>query len=243
MQACSLKFCTAIERPAPIRLWPRCCSSAFIGTTRIAADRAEQDQERRRDPDVRDEVHRDHQHAHRDAQRDHAGGLVEPHAHRRDHRADRGADRDHAAPATRPASCCSPARPRPRPARCSAGCRDTPQNSVVVASEIWPSLSLHSRALQLREVAHQAASALCAIGCSGASVRGMRRLNSAASTYSDDDRQRSPLRARVSMPVSNSGRSKPSRLPAIALADQLAAEQHAQDDRARSSGPRSSRWP
>ncbi len=34
MQACSLKFCTAIERPAPIRLWPRCCSSAFIGTIR-----------------------------------------------------------------------------------------------------------------------------------------------------------------------------------------------------------------
>ena len=32
-QACSLKFCTAIDRPAPIRLWPRCCSSAFIGTT------------------------------------------------------------------------------------------------------------------------------------------------------------------------------------------------------------------
>ena len=34
MQACSLKFCTAIERPEPIRLAPRCCSSAFIGTTR-----------------------------------------------------------------------------------------------------------------------------------------------------------------------------------------------------------------
>src|SRR5256885_11740453 len=34
MQACSLKFCTAIERPAPMRLWPRCCSSAFMGTTR-----------------------------------------------------------------------------------------------------------------------------------------------------------------------------------------------------------------
>ena len=29
MHACSLKFCTAIERPAPIRLAPRCCSSAF----------------------------------------------------------------------------------------------------------------------------------------------------------------------------------------------------------------------
>ncbi|MCY1557099.1 hypothetical protein D9M68_939150 [compost metagenome] len=34
MQACSLKFCTAMERPAPMRLWPRCCSRAFIGTTR-----------------------------------------------------------------------------------------------------------------------------------------------------------------------------------------------------------------
>ena len=28
-----MKFCTAIERPAPIKLWPRCCSSAFMGTT------------------------------------------------------------------------------------------------------------------------------------------------------------------------------------------------------------------
>ena len=34
MQACSLKFCTAMERPAPIRLCPRCCSKAFIGTTK-----------------------------------------------------------------------------------------------------------------------------------------------------------------------------------------------------------------
>ena len=37
MQACSLKFCTAIERPAPIRLCPRCCSSAFIGNVWVAA--------------------------------------------------------------------------------------------------------------------------------------------------------------------------------------------------------------
>ena len=35
----SLKFCTAIEWPAPIRTWPRCCSSAFIGTTKNPARR------------------------------------------------------------------------------------------------------------------------------------------------------------------------------------------------------------
>ncbi len=33
----SLKFCTAIECPAPISTWPRCCSSAFIGTTKKPA--------------------------------------------------------------------------------------------------------------------------------------------------------------------------------------------------------------
>ena len=37
--------------------------------------RAQQDQEGRRHPDVGDEVQPDHQHAHRDAQRDHAGGA------------------------------------------------------------------------------------------------------------------------------------------------------------------------
>ena len=38
----SLKFCTAIEWPAPISTWPRCCSSAFIGTTKNPAQRADQ---------------------------------------------------------------------------------------------------------------------------------------------------------------------------------------------------------
>ncbi len=33
----SLKFCTAIEWPADISMWPRCCSSAFIGTTKKPA--------------------------------------------------------------------------------------------------------------------------------------------------------------------------------------------------------------
>src|SRR5450830_471452 len=30
----SLKFCTAMEWPALIRTWPRCCSRAFMGTTK-----------------------------------------------------------------------------------------------------------------------------------------------------------------------------------------------------------------
>ena len=33
----SLKFCTAMEWPAPISTWPRCCSSAFMGTTKKPA--------------------------------------------------------------------------------------------------------------------------------------------------------------------------------------------------------------
>src|SRR4030042_1389668 len=33
----SLKFCTAIEWPAPISTWPRCCSRAFIGPTKKPA--------------------------------------------------------------------------------------------------------------------------------------------------------------------------------------------------------------
>ncbi len=33
----SLKFWTAIECPAPISTWPRCWSSAFIGTTKNPA--------------------------------------------------------------------------------------------------------------------------------------------------------------------------------------------------------------
>ncbi|MND06526.1 hypothetical protein D3C83_279510 [compost metagenome] len=33
----SLKFCTAIEWPAESSTWPRCCSSAFIGTTKNPA--------------------------------------------------------------------------------------------------------------------------------------------------------------------------------------------------------------
>jgi len=34
----SLKFCTAIECPADSSTWPRCCNSAFIGTTKKPAN-------------------------------------------------------------------------------------------------------------------------------------------------------------------------------------------------------------
>ncbi|CFN79207.1 Uncharacterised protein [Bordetella pertussis] len=35
--SCSLKFCTAIEWPADSSTWPRCCSRAFMGTTKKPA--------------------------------------------------------------------------------------------------------------------------------------------------------------------------------------------------------------
>ena len=61
----SLKFCTAIECPAPISTWPRCCSSAFIGTTKNPPHGAD-----RRSCSMAasgtlcDEDHRDHDDAH-----------------------------------------------------------------------------------------------------------------------------------------------------------------------------------
>ena len=84
-----------------------------------------------------------------------------------------------------------------------------PQNSVVVASEIWPSLSAHSRALQF-EKSRTRPLALWAIGCSGASVRGILRLNAAAAAYKRIIDAIAASGA-VSMPVSNSGRSIASR--------------------------------
>jgi hypothetical protein len=60
-----------------------------------SAETAEQNEERRRHPDVVDEVQKDHQQAHADAQRHHAGGLVQLHAYRGHHRADGRAHRHH----------------------------------------------------------------------------------------------------------------------------------------------------
>jgi hypothetical protein len=53
-------------------MWPRCCSRAFIGTTKKPAQRADQDQQRHGQPGVLDEVHRQHDEAHGNAQRNHA---------------------------------------------------------------------------------------------------------------------------------------------------------------------------
>ena len=59
---------------------------------------------------------------------------------------------------------------------------DTPQNSVVDASDTCPSLSRHSSALQ-RQKSGSSASALRGMGCICTPVFGMCRLNQAASTY------------------------------------------------------------
>ena len=91
----------------------------------------------------------------------------------------------------------------------------TPQNSVVVASEIWPSLSFHSRALQL-ENSRTRVDTLCASGCSGASVRGMRRLNKAAITYRNTITEMAASGA-VLTPVSSSGKSNASKCAEITL--------------------------
>ncbi len=82
-----------------------------------------------------------------------------------------------------------------------------PHSSVVVASEIWPSLSAHSRLLQ-REKSRTRCSAP-SIGISGAPVRGMYRLKAVAARYSSTMTQIAAS-GPVSMAVSSSGRSRPS---------------------------------
>jgi hypothetical protein len=106
---------------------------------------------------------------------------------------------------------------------------ETPQNSVVVASEIWPSLSAHSRALQLREVAHQADRAV--------RDRLQRRLGARdlqveqrRDDVQQDDRRDRRLGRRVDAGVEHR-HVEPSRWR-DARPDELAAEQHAEDDRA-----------
>ena len=61
-----------------------------------AAEGAEHDQKWHRNPQLGDEVHAQHQQPHRDAQGNHPRRLVEPHAQRRHHRTGCGADGHHA---------------------------------------------------------------------------------------------------------------------------------------------------
>ena len=171
MQACSLKFCTAIERPAPIRLCAAVLQQRVHRHHEIAADGAEQDQEGRGDPGAADDV-RGRSPARPCAMPSGITRVAWSSRMRIDatHRADGGADGHDADQRRAPASWCSRGATRgPGEARCTRRLPETPQNSVVVASEIWPSLSLHRRALQCREVADAGQPMLrTAAGCSGA---------------------------------------------------------------------------
>ncbi len=86
---------------------------------------------------------------------------------------------------------------------------ETPQNSVVVASEICPSLSSHRRALHWLK-SRTSSIVLPVSGSRAVSVRGMRRLNAAAMAYSTT-MQAMVACAGVSMPRLMNGRCTDSR--------------------------------
>ena len=77
-------------------------------------------------PQVVDEVHQNHQHAHGDAQRHDARGHVQPHAHRGSHRPT-AVPMATTPPGPRPAWCCSPGRQRPGQHDVAQVARDTPE--------------------------------------------------------------------------------------------------------------------
>jgi hypothetical protein len=167
-----------------------------------AAQRAQQDQEGRGDPDVVDEDHDDHQHAHADAQRDDA--VARSSRMRKD--ATTAPTRCRwppRPPAPRPAWCRSPARPRPRPARCSAGCRPRPRTGWSWPARSGPGGRATAGCCTARTRAP--APAGCFIGRSAAGARDAQ-VEPAASTYTPRWR-RSPPRPACAMPVSTPGRS------------------------------------
>ena len=91
----SLKFCTAIECPAPISTWPRCCSRAFIGTTKNPAKAPMRVMQHDRALQL---VHRDHHDdadAHQYAERQHFHGVTERDDPCRQRRTERDTERDH----------------------------------------------------------------------------------------------------------------------------------------------------
>ena len=92
----SLKFCTAIEWPAPISTWPRCCSSAFIGTTKKPAHAPMTTISTMASGSCVTKIIAMTIEAHRDADRQHLDRAAQRHEARGDDRADRDADGDHA---------------------------------------------------------------------------------------------------------------------------------------------------
>ncbi len=231
MQACSLKFCTAIERPAPIRLWPRCCSSAFIGTTRKPPIAPSRIRNGAATQTLRDEVQADDQHAHRDAQRNDAGGVFQPHRASTPRRRRPRCRSPPRRPATRPASCCSPARPRPRPARCTRRLpADAPEQRGGGQRDLAQLVAPQAR------VAVRRSRAPAPAGCRGSGCNGALGARDVQVEHRGD-RRRAPrsiaiaASGGVSMPVSMNGKSKRQQHGATRLAHQLPAEQDAQDDR------------
>lgn len=81
MQACSLKFCTAIERPAPMRLWPpQVLPAARLAWCNQIAPRPQQDEERNGKTQPLDDQQRQNDQTHEDAQWHDLLAPVELHA-------------------------------------------------------------------------------------------------------------------------------------------------------------------
>ena len=153
------------------------------------------------------------------------------HHHRRDDGADRGADRHHADQARGLRGAVAQRAPRPRPARCSAGCRRRPRTAWSWPARSGPACRTTAARCSARSRA-PAASGPGTIGCSGGV--GAR---DAQVEQRGDHVQRTTIAAiaasgGVSMPVSMQRQVEAEQHGATLGPDQLAAEQHAQDDRA-----------
>ena len=103
---------------------------------------------------------------------------------RRDHRADRDADGDDALQHRRLRQV-EAERLAAQSITMNCSVAPAPQNSVVVASEIWPSLSRHSSADAVRELADQAQRVAVRPSRWSTPVSGMYQLNSAAMRVED----------------------------------------------------------
>ena len=228
MHACSLKFCTAIDRPAPIRLAPRCCRSAFIGTTRkppIAPSRirngaASQTSVMTLRPTTRIPMTMPYGMTLR--------RLVEPHAQRGDDRAGGGADGDHADERRGLRRRVAERRRRPGEDDHAQVARDAPEQRRRRQRDLAELVVPQAR-IAVREVAHQHADA--------ARQRLQRRFGARDAQVEergddverDDDRDRR-LGRRADAGVEHRHVEGEQVLRDDA-AEQLAAEQDAEDDR------------
>ena len=157
------------------------------------------------------------------------GRLVEPHPHRRDDRAGGGADRDDADQRRGLRRRVAERRRGPGEHDHAQVARDAPEQRRRRQRDLAELVVPQAR-VAVREVAHQQAHAVRDSGCSGASVRGMRRLNSAATTYRQTITAIAASGA-VAMPVSNIGRSNASSWREITWPTSWPPSSDAEDDR------------